>query len=399
MLERSRRLLVCAGFLSGAAALCLGQQTLYGGNEWLQFESPNTGWLVTVNPENASVTKIGKPAGVERISGLAFDAAGTLWATSMTGTPSGTVRTSTLLKLNPADGSLIETIGPVLDGPGGSPMAIETIAFHPQTGSLYANRGIGDLAHRGGDIYRIDPATAVATLVVDNNNAFQLGAITFAPDGTLYYATALYPNQPGASPKLQTLDPQTGAVLTSVATPRYYKALAVRDDGTLFGASSVNNISSDTDDFFRIDPSSGDNTFLGQTVHHPIGSLAFGAAIAPGPCVPDARTLCLNGGRFALTAHWTKTTGESGDGSGIGLTGDSGYFWFFDAANIEVVVKVLNACGLAPARYWVFAAGLTNVAATLSVRDTRTGTLRTYRNDQGTAFAPVQDTGAFATCP
>jgi len=379
--------------------VCLAQQTLYGGDQWLQFESANTGWLVTVNPDDASVTKIGKPAGVERISGLAFDHAGTLWATSLTGTPSGTLRTATLLKVNPGDGSLIETIGPVLDGPGGSPIAIETISFHPQTGILYAIRGIGDLGHRGGDLYRIDPATAVATLVVDNNNAYQLGAIAFAPDGTLFFATALYPNQPGGSPKLQTLDPETGAMLTSVATPRFYKAMAVRDDGALFGASSVNNMSSDTDDLFRIDPGTGDTTFLGQTVHHPIGSLAFGPAAVAGPCVRDAHTLCLNGGRFAVTARWTKPTGESGDGSGIGLTDDSGYFWFFDPANIEVVVKVLDGCGLTPSHFWVFAAGLTNVQATVSVRDSRTGALRDYRNDQGMAFAPIQDTNAFATCP
>ena len=188
-------------------------------------------------------------------------------------------------------------------------------------------------------------------------------------------------------------------MLTSVATPRFYKAMAVRDDGALFGASSVNNMSSDTDDFFRIDPGTGDTTFLGQTLHHPIGSLAFGPAAVAGPCVHDDHTLCLNGGRFAVTARWAKPTGESGDGSGVGLTGDSGYFWFFDRANIEVVVKVLDACGLTPSQFWVFAAGLTNVEATVSVRDSRTGALRNYRNDQGTAFAPIQDTKAFATCP
>ena len=29
---------------------------------------------------------------------------------------------------------------------------------------------------------------------------------------------------------------------------------------------------------------------------------------------------------------------------GVPLTSDSGYFWFFDADNIELVVKVLDAC-------------------------------------------------------
>ena len=31
---------------------------------------------------------------------------------------------------------------------------------------------------------------------------------------------------------------------------------------------------------------------------------------------------------------------------GVGLTSDSGYFYFFDPANIELVIKVLNGCGL-----------------------------------------------------
>ena len=81
---------------------------------------------------------------------------------------------------------------------------------------------------------------------------------------------------------------------------------------------------------------------------------------------------------------------------GVSLTGDSGYFWFFDAANIELVVKVLDACTLG--NFWVFAGGLTNVGVTLIVEDTQTGASKTYTNPIGTAFAPLQDTKAFS-CP
>jgi hypothetical protein len=35
----------------------------------------------------------------------------------------------------------------------------------------------------------------------------------------------------------------------------------------------------------------------------------------------------------------------------------------------------------------------------LTVTDTRTGAVKTYDNPQGTAFRPIQDSGAFATCP
>jgi len=49
-------------------------------------------------------------------------------------------------------------------------------------------------------------------------------------------------------------------------------------------------------------------------------------------------------------------------------------------------------------RYWVFAAGLTNVGGTLTVTDTISGTAKTYVNPQGNAFQPILDTKAFATC-
>ncbi len=117
-----------------------------------------------------------------------------------------------------------------------------------------------------------------------------------------------------------------------------------------------------------------------------------------GACVPSASTLCLNDGRFRVTAGWRKSDGSSGAGTGVSLTNDSGYFWFFTAANIEVVLKVLNACAI-DNRYWVFSAGLTNVEVTLTVTDTQRGAVETYVNSLGTAYQPVQDTGSFATCP
>src|SRR5205807_4105842 len=46
----------------------------------------------------------------------------------------------------------------------------------------------------------------------------------------------------------------------------------------------------------------------------------------------------------------------------------------------------------------VFAGGLTDVNVVLTVRDTVTGTTRTYTNPSGTAFQPIQDTDAFTTC-
>lgn len=119
----------------------------------------------------------------------------------------------------------------------------------------------------------------------------------------------------------------------------------------------------------------------------------------PVVCTPDAVTLCLNDGRFIVTADWTKADTTTGHGNGIKLTSDSGYFWFFDPANIEMVVKVLNGCAITNS-YWVFAAGLTNVKVNLRVVDTVTGAVYEKENPLNTAFVPIQDTGAFpSSCP
>jgi len=78
---------------------------------------------------------------------------------------------------------------------------------------------------------------------------------------------------------------------------------------------------------------------------------------------------------------------------------DSGLFWFFAPDNLEVFAKVLNACVDPFQHYWVFASGLTNVGVRLHVDDTASGQTRLYENTAGTAFPPIQDTSAFATCP
>jgi hypothetical protein len=112
--------------------------------------------------------------------------------------------------------------------------------------------------------------------------------------------------------------------------------------------------------------------------------------------VADARTLCLSDGRFQVRAAYDTDSG-SGDGQGVALTSDTGYFWFFSPVNVEMIVKVLDGCGLNQS-FWVFAGGLTNVGVTLNVTDTRTGISRSYRNIRGAAFLPIQRTADFSVC-
>ncbi len=117
-----------------------------------------------------------------------------------------------------------------------------------------------------------------------------------------------------------------------------------------------------------------------------------------GVCSPNGQTLCLSDDRFQVRTTWRTPQGETGAGQAVELTGDTGYFWFFNAANVEMVVKVLDTCSFTD-RFWVFAGGLTNVRVDITVTDTETGTVRTYRNPLNTPFQPIQDTNAFATCP
>jgi photosystem II stability/assembly factor-like uncharacterized protein len=116
------------------------------------------------------------------------------------------------------------------------------------------------------------------------------------------------------------------------------------------------------------------------------------------PCVADATTLCLNDNRFEVKAAWETPAGATGAGQARPLTADTGAFTFFDPANVEAVIKVIDGCALNHS-FWVFAGGLTDVRTTLTVRDTATGKIRTYVNPQKTAFQPIQDTSAFLTCP
>ena len=110
-------------------------------------------------------------------------------------------------------------------------------------------------------------------------------------------------------------------------------------------------------------------------------------------CQPGPTILCLNNGRFKVEATWKDFAGHTGAGQTLPLTGDTGAFWFFNSANIEVVLKVLDGRGF-NGKFWVYFGALSNVEYTLTVTDTQTGKSKTYTNPRG-RLASVADTGAF----
>jgi photosystem II stability/assembly factor-like uncharacterized protein len=111
-----------------------------------------------------------------------------------------------------------------------------------------------------------------------------------------------------------------------------------------------------------------------------------------------ATTLCLNDSRFTVSADFQQTAeGAFSPATAVRLTSDTGYFWFFDPSNVEVVTKVLDGCS-SNGHFWFFASGLTNVGVQITVIDTVTGASKPYSNALGTVFPPIQDTAAFP-CP
>jgi hypothetical protein len=129
------------------------------------------------------------------------------------------------------------------------------------------------------------------------------------------------------------------------------------------------------------------------------GFLTFPVALN---CTDSATGLCIEDERFLITSRWrtnpTPGTHTDGNGSVVGSSANSGIFWFFSAANWEIMLKILNGCGLNN-RYWFFSAATTNVFYRMEVLDVRSGVQKIYFNYPGPPAPAVTDTSAFATCP
>lgn len=134
----------------------------------------------------------------------------------------------------------------------------------------------------------------------------------------------------------------------------------------------------------------------------PFSNEAAAAPNAPAlPCLASATTLCVNNSRFQVEVDWRIPNGTSGQAQAVPIASapDSGLFYFFNAANLEILIKVLNACASPNPRYWVFFAATTNVELGVTVTDTQNGQVKSYFNPLNRPAPPVQDTNAFTTCP
>jgi hypothetical protein len=269
--------------------------TLFGGNGGHPNPdgsplSINNGFLVTVNQSTGTVTTVGHPSGIQKISGLAFGLDGLLWASSLT--PSGfppplpNSPTSDLLLLNPVNGSLVSDIGQIKYN--GNPVQIADLAIQTGTNVLYGvgASSSGDSAVAG-NLYTINKQTGVATLVGNTGDFFN--AIAFGPNGTLYDTTADLDNMGNlVNNQLKTINPLNGKTLTAVPIVQAPGALAVRFDGVIFEGNGDGGGDPLGGGIFTVDPVTGTETLIGHTGLNFVGDLAF----PPGVPEPGPMLLC-----------------------------------------------------------------------------------------------------------
>lgn len=110
-------------------------------------------------------------------------------------------------------------------------------------------------------------------------------------------------------------------------------------------------------------------------------------------CVGSEHTLCLQEGRFSVRVSFHDHSGGGGDGHAVPATSESGQFWFFDAANVELVLKVLDGRRV-NRKWWVLWGALSDVEYDVTVTDTSTGKVWRHHNDNGN-FCGGADTSAF----
>jgi hypothetical protein len=311
----------------------------FGSARWALFR------IAAATGESTSGAALDSAFG-ELVTGLTFDSCGKLWAVTAS-SRLGSPYDASLIALDPVTGT------PTVVGPLG--LAVTSVAAlgNQLYGLVGGSRGQWGLA-------RIDRTTGKATLL--------------------------------------------GALVNSFGDPGWAASLAFDGIGRLW-AIAVATLSfgpPTTSPIALFDPTTGASTpVAGSALAHPQGlaiAPPLGACAAANACVPSSTNLCLGNLRFAVRVSWQTAAGGAGSGQAVPLTGDTGSFWFFDAGNLEVLVKVIDGCA-AGGHHWVFAGGLTNVAVTLTVADLQTETVKTYDNRQGQAFLPIQDTSAFAGCP
>ena len=220
------------------------------------------------------------------------------------------------------------------------------------------------------------------------------GAELWSSDGTAAgtaMVTDLFPGAVGSAPSDLVV---AGDRLFFSADDGVHGFELFESDGTAAGTRLVEDLAPEGDSSYPTQMTvAGDRLYFaaddGLTGNEPWSLPLAG----PAGCQPSALNLCLNGNRFKVEVTWRTPDGKTGAGQAVGLSADTGYFWFFDPANVEAVIKVLDGRSL-NGHFWVFYGALSNVEYTLTVTDTQSGLVRHYFDPVG-QFGSVGDTQAF----
>ncbi len=142
------------------------------------------------------------------------------------------------------------------------------------------------------------------------------------------------------------------------------------------GSVRINGLMTDTPYTFRLVSAVGATRAFSGEVSATTGDFRDA-------CRTGAQYLCLRDGRFEVQVHWSNrdVAGDHGFGTGVPIdfSDESGLFWFFEPANVELVLKVLDGQAI-NGNFWVFFGALTDVEYWVTVEDTQAEQRRTYHN-------------------
>jgi plastocyanin len=186
---------------------------------------------------------------------------------------------------------------------------------------------------------------------------------------------------------------ETGFSVERRTTASTYQVVATVAPNT--NSAAVTGLDPGSFSLFRVRATGAGSTFSPYSAE-----VATATFANPGTCVAGPNSLCVTNNRFKIDVAF-RTSTANGLGFPVALPSApaSGLFYFFDPTNIEMLIKVLDACVPPYNHYWVYFAATTNVEFSTVVTDTQNGQTRAYFNPLNRMAVPVQDGNAFATCP